>query len=359
MIKYIIILSVVLLILAVVLFIILPLGDGRPITYLDENGTVLKGSVCEKTFIKLDHSRLGMFITGKAEDKPVILFCSSGPGLPEYLLESFYPTSLSDEYVVCYMEFRGNGLSYDSSLDSADVTTDQYISDTIAITNYLRERFNKDKIYIMGHSFGTYIALRTVQLYPDYYHSYIAISQMCNQMESEKEAYHYMKEQYEQTGNQNMVKKFKKYNIDTSKEDLEKYISSSLRDTAMHELGVGTTRYMHSVITGILFPSLQSKAYTQAERINIWKGKIRSFHYAVVYEAWHFNAFDKVSSIEVPIFFFAGKYDYTCCYSLQKQYYEQINAPEKKFYTFKESAHSPLFEEPEKAISILKNEIIK
>lgn len=133
---------------------------------------------------------------------------------------------------------------------------------------------------------------------------------------------------------------------------------TSLRDTAMHELGVGTTRYMHSVITGILFPSLQVKAYTQTERIHIWKGKIRSFRYAVVYEAWHFNAFHKVPSIEIPIFFFAGKYDYTCCYSLQQQYYEQINAPEKKFYTFEESAHSPLFEEPEKAISILKNEII-
>lgn len=72
----------------------------------------------------------------------------------------------------------------------------------------------------------------------------------------------------------------------------------------------------------------------------------------------YFNAFENISSVEIPIYFFAGKQDYTCSYTLQKEFYEQIKAPVKRFYTFENSAHSPLFEEPDKGMEILKNDII-
>lgn len=131
-----------------------------------------------------------------------------------------------------------------------------------------------------------------------------------------------------------------------------KYFSSSLRDTAMHELGVGTTRDMDSVITGIFFPSLRCKAYTWQERINLWRGKGLSAQFPVVNDSTHFNAFNEVPSLQIPIYFFAGKYDYTCCFDLQYEYYEQIDAPIKEFYVFENSAHSPIFEEPEEAAKL-------
>ncbi len=131
------------------------------------------------------------------------------------------------------------------------------------------------------------------------------------------------------------------------------YFSSSLRDTAMHELGVGTTRDMNSVITGIFFPSLKCKVYTCQERIVLWKGKSVSHTFPVVEEAIKFNAFEEVPSLQIPVYFFAGKYDYTCCYNLQYQYYEQVDAPVKRFYVFENSAHSPIYEETERAEKII------
>lgn len=68
-----------------------------------------------------------------------------------------------------------------------------------------------------------------------------------------------------------------------------------------------------------------------------------------------FNAFKDIPVLDIPIYFLAGIYDYTCNYSLQKKYYEQIEAPLKGFYSFENAAHSPLFEEPETALAILKN----
>ena len=72
----------------------------------------------------------------------------------------------------------------------------------------------------------------------------------------------------------------------------------------------------------------------------------------------HFNALERVPSLEIPSYFFAGAYDYTCLYSLQKEYYAHMQAPLKGFYTFENSAHSPLFEEPDKAIKILTRDIV-
>ncbi len=339
--------AVVILLLAVL--IVFPPSKGKIPLFYDENGEISEGSIAEKCYLDVDGEKLGMIIIAQNSDNPVLLVCGGGPGIPEYLLESMYPSCLAEKFVVCYLEYRGTGLSYSSDIKAEDMTTERYVSDIAAVTEYLSERFSQNKIYIMGHSFGSYIAVKTIQQYPDYYNAYIAMAQNCNQIESEYLAYDYMKSLYEQSDNRKMVEKFEECPIRESDEMYEKYFSSSLRDTAMHELGVGTTRDMDSVITGIFFPSLRCTAYTWQERINIWRGKGASVRFPVVDDSTHFNAFEQAPTLPIPVYFFAGKYDYTCCYSLQYKYYEHVGAPIKKFYEFEESAHSPVFEEPEKA----------
>lgn len=347
--KMVIFFSIVVAVLLLIILIVFPPSKGEIPQYYDENGEIVENSIAEKCYLEVGDGNLGMIIMAKDINNPVLLVCGGGPGIPEYLMEDMYPSSLADKFVVCYFEYMGTGLSYSSDIKAEEMTTEKYISDVVAVSKYLSERFGQEKLYIMGHSFGTYIAIKTVQQYPDYYNAYIAMSQNCNQTESEYMAYDYMKAQYEQLGNAQMVEKFENCPIRESDEKYAKYFSSSLRDTAMHQLGVGTTRDMDSVIKGIFFPSLRCKAYTWKERINIWRGKGMSTQFPVVNDSTHFNAFSEVSSLQIPIYFFAGKYDYTCSFELQYEYYEQINAPIKKFYVFNNSAHSPIFEEPEEA----------
>ena len=344
----------------IVLFIcfILPPSLGKIKPFLDENGDILKGSISEKIHIKINDTSLGMFIITKDDTNPVLLFLGGGPGIPEYLLEQLYPSGLENNFIVCYLEYRGTSLSYNQSIQPETMTTEQYISDIVEVTKYLSDRFKQNKIYLLCHSFGTYIGLQTVTRYPNLYHAYIAMAQSTNQQESEKTAYRYMLEQYRSSGNAKMIKKFEKYPILTSDEAYQEYFTSSLRDTAMHSLGVGTMRNMQSVISGIFFPSLRCGVYTPRERINIWRGKTFAQATPIVKDSRQFDAFNSINTIAIPIFFLAGRYDYTCCYNLQKEYYDKIQAPLKGFYTFENSAHSPLFEEPEKAKSILLNDVI-
>ena len=78
---------------------------------------------------------------------------------------------------------------------------EQLASDATEVTNYLRERFKKDKIYIMAHSGGTAFAIQAVEKSPEMFHAYIGISQITRQAESERLAYKYMTEKYASAGN--------------------------------------------------------------------------------------------------------------------------------------------------------------
>ena len=54
----------------------------------------------------------------------------------------------------------------------------------------------------------------------------------------------------------------------------------------------------------------------------------------------------QVPELDLPVYFLHGIYDYTCSYTEAKAYFEKLKAPVKGFYTFEQSAHSPMFEEP-------------
>ena len=70
-------------------------------------------------------------------------------------------------------------------------------------------------------------------------------------------------------------------------------------------------------------------------------------------EGFTFTAENITTHLEIPYYVLAGVYDYTTAYPLQQEYFDMMDAPEKEFFTFENSAHSPLYEEPEKAIKIL------
>ncbi len=318
-------------------------------------GKLPKGhSRSEKTYLESDGARIGLILlSDNPDNNPVLLVCGGGPGIPQYLMESLYPSVLPEYFTVCYFDYRGTGLSFDGSIDPGSMTTDRYIDDVLQVTDYLRDRFGQDKIYIMGHSFGTFIAINTVDRYPEDYIAYLAMSQACDQHQSELIAYDYMRKCYKEQGDSAMVTKFDEYDIQGSEEDYRRYCSSGLRDKAMHSLGVGTTSDMDDVIMGLFFPSLRIRAYTPLERINIWRGKAASGKFAVHNDSRLFNAFEAVPSIEIPIYFFAGEHDMTCCTSLQKEYYEAIKSPEKEFFLYEGCAHSPIYEDGSQTREIL------
>lgn len=333
-------------------------SPGKPAQFLDVDGKQLEGSISEKVFVNIGGVKQGMFIRGEDIDNPVLLFAHGGPCFSEYFLVEKYPTGIEEDFTVCYWEERGGGLSYSKDIAIESMTLEQLTADTIEVTNYLRDRFNKDKIYLMAHSGGTAFAMKAASEEPELFDAYIGIGQITWQTESEKLAYQYMLEEYQKTGNSKKVQALKEYPILESDAYVLPFFRSLLRDQSMHELGVGTMRNMHSVLTDVFIPVFQCKAYTLKEKINIWVSKFTFINKTDLAEQIFADDLPlKVSHLEVPVYFFSGAYDLTVNRDLSKKYLNQLDASLKGFYTFEQSAHSPIFEEPEKFKYILENDV--
>ena len=343
----------------ILIILLLIYSPGKIEPYLDDTGKVIKGSIAEKTFIKIGGVQQGMIIKSKNINKPVLLYVHGGPAFPNYFLIDKFQPGLEDYFTVCYWEQRGGGLSYTSDVTLESMNFKQLASDAIEVTNYLRKRFGKEKIYIMAHSGGTAIALLAVSKEPTLYNAYIGMEQITNQAESEKMAYKYMLEQYTAIGNKKRIDELKKYPVFASDSNIISYYKSSIRDKFMHELGIGTMHKMTSVFWDIFIPVWTCKAYTLKEKINIWKSKFSFYPKSnLINEMLETNFSAGVPSIQIPVYFFSGKYDLTVNIDLSKAYLTKINAPLKGFYTFQNSAHSPLFEEPALVRKIIETDIL-
>jgi pimeloyl-ACP methyl ester carboxylesterase len=165
-----------------------------------------------------------------------------------------------------------------------------------------------------------------------------------------------MLERFQQTGNGRMARKLEAAPVTTTAGMPERYLR--VRDRAMHQLGVGTAHDMTSVIRGVFWPSLHSPHYTPGEKIKLWRGKRSSGVSALWDEMLTVDLADRVTELALPAYFFHGIYDYTVNYQLAKNYAETLKAPLKGFYTFDQSAHSPVMEEPQKARKIMREDVL-
>ncbi len=335
-------------------------SPGVPNPVLGSDGRPVPGSISEKIFVDIGGVRQGMFIRSADPANPVLLFLHGGPGMPQYFLEELTPTGLESRFTVCWWEQRGAGLSYSPGMDPATLTVDRLVADALEVTDYLRSRFGKDKIYLLGHSWGSFLGIQAAARAPEKFLAYVGVGQVADQTESEKQAYAYMLDRYMEEGNEKKLRKLWKYPVlEAGPDVLLAYAGSLLRDESMHELGIGTTHTMKSVITGVFLPVWRSRAYTLREKANIWKAK------AFLARSTDLRARlltarpeEEIRALDIPAYFLSGRHDLTASYDLSKRYLGELAAPVKGFYTFEDSAHSPMFEEPERFLRILTEDVL-
>jgi pimeloyl-ACP methyl ester carboxylesterase len=349
-----IILSFLLVCILILSGVLLVYSPGKVKPFLDKSGKPLQGSISEKVFVDINGVRQGMFIKSKNAANPVLLYLHGG--MPDYFLTEKYPTGLENYFTMVWWEQRGSGLSYSKTILPATMTPEQMISDTKEVTNYLRNRFGKEKIYLMGHSGGTFIGIQTATMYPELYNAYLGVAQISNQLRSEKLAYDFMLGKFRDKGDIKMIKKLEATPVTITNGTPPAY--SAIRDIAMHNLGIGTTHDMKSVISGIFFPSLKCREYTLSEKVNMWVGKSRAGISILWTKILATDLSEKVTELKIPVYFFEGAYDYTCSYTEAKRYFENLKAPVKGFYIFEKSAHSPFFEEPDKMQKIIREDVL-
>jgi pimeloyl-ACP methyl ester carboxylesterase len=335
------------------LFLVSP---GRPRPLVDAAGLPVRGSLSERVFVEVNGVRQGMIVQSADPSNPVLLFLHGGPGLPTFFLNGTHPTGLERDFTVVWWEQRGAGLSFDPRIPPESMTVDQLVADTIAVADHLRAWFGQDRIVLLGHSWGSFLGIQAVARAPDRFLAYVGMGQVVHQLRSEILAREHLLAEYRARGDARMVQRLEAAPVSMTDGLSVRWMR--VRDAAMHRLGVGTTRAMRSVITGVFLPVWREPAYTLREKIGFWRGMAwsRGFLWSAVLNT---DLSRSVTRLDVPVHFLIGQHDWPSSKDLAREFFDRLQAPVKGFYTFRDSAHSPLFEEPERARQILRQDVMR
>ncbi|NHB77637.1 alpha/beta hydrolase [Rhodobacter calidifons] len=254
-----------------------------------------------------------------------------------------------------WWEQRGAGMSFSSDIPPETMTMPRMIEDTVEVADYLRQRFGQDRILLLGHSWGSYRGIQVAAKAPDRFIAYVGMAQISHQLRSEVMAHDFLLGVHKARGDAGMVRK-----LEAAPVSMEQGLSPAwmrLRDAAMHRAGVGHTRDIDSVITGIFLPVWRERAHTLRDKINVWRGKLwsRPFFWE---DMLRDDLGTRLTTFELPVYFFVGRYDQTANAELSRAYFDGIDAPVKGFYLFGNSALSPLWEEPERATAVLLTDVL-
>lgn len=311
-------------------------------------------SLSEKFVMDINGSPNGFFINSRNTDNPVLLFVSSGPGTDDYFFtEKYKDMNLEEDYTVVYWDYRGMGIAYDRSIDKSQITLDNILDDTHTVTLYLKNRFSKDRIYIMGFSGGTHFALRAAKMYPEDYIAVINMAQCITDLpETDTIMYDYMKGVFSSRNDKRSLKKLE--------DSVEKLPDGNLKCKnwydyvyLLHNAGGGTIKDK-SELEGITVPIILCKCYTVREKTGYVMGMKMYRTTPLNKELEGFDYRREIPELEIPAYFISGEQDYNCPWELVEEYCDILKAPDKGFFIIPDSAHSPLWENPAATCDILR-----
>lgn len=341
-------------ILAIGIAILAVNSSGKLQPLQDAQGDTISGAIAEKSFVEIGGMRQGLFIRGENPQNPVILFLHGGPGSPElpFTLPCERAERLEKYFTVCYWDQRAAGMSWSGKITPSDVTIDHYVEDTRAMTDYLRERFGVDKIVLMGHSWGSYLGVKTIQKYPSLYDAYIGIGQVTDQRQSEKIAYDWMLEHARKIGDTKAVERLTKFDRTAAEFPTIDYIVSMARTPLMNKYGIGISHAPVSMLKTV-GEMLLFGGYTLREKWGYLRGMVLSSQHAFP-QVLDDNLFETATRFEIPVYVMQGRFDYQVSQTLARQWMDAVEAPAKGFFEFDNSAHSPNIEQSEKFVAAVR-----
>ncbi len=305
----------------------------------------------EERLSSLEHVQIGgikqwLLMRGRCKDLPVLLFVHGGPGGSQIGFARHFQGILEQHFIVVNWDQRGAGLSYSKDIPSDSMRIDQFVSDLVEVTNYLRQRFLQKKIYLVGHSFGTILSILALQQRPDLFYAYYSVSQVVNIQKGEQISYDFTMAEARRTRNQKAVHQLKTIGFPPwSMSDSRVY------QKWLNKFGCGLTHsgnFVLSIFRYILFGS----EYKLTDIYRFIKGQYFSIQ-TMEQEMQNIDLMKQVPRLEVPITFCTGRFDQTTPFELSRAYFSKLEAPQKHWYWFEHSAHSPLFEEAETFSKVL------
>ena len=325
-------------------------ADGRPVP----------GSIASLEAVQLGGHEQWIMIHAADPTKPVLLHLSGGPGQTDMAFVRVLFEDLAQDFVVVDWDQRGAGKSYSALDPTATLTPDQLVSDTIELTNYLRQRFAARKIYLTGESWGTTLGVLAAQRAPDLYYAFIGSGQMVSQLETDRRLYADVLALAARTGDDALAAKMRAYG-EPPYNDVFAMAFVMQQYDALYQPYDPPSAYIERGSAANLGPwGVLGSEYNLIEKFNVLRGAIEMN--SVVYpqlergEALDFRR--DVPRLEVPYYMLDGQAELTSRRDLALEWYAELDAPIKRVFSFDNAAHSVSLEEFQAFHTILVESIV-
>ncbi|MDE2262053.1 MAG: alpha/beta hydrolase [Gammaproteobacteria bacterium] len=137
-------------------------------------------ALCQQRFVKIGGIEQWISIAGESAANPVLLMVHGGPGIPQWPdAARFRPWE--KYFTVVLWDQRGAGHTFGRyGTSTPDVTLQRIASDGVELSHYLCRTLGKKKIVLLGHSWGTLVAVHMVQQAPQLFAAYVGTGQMAD-----------------------------------------------------------------------------------------------------------------------------------------------------------------------------------
>jgi proline iminopeptidase len=339
-------------------------SPGTTPKFKDNLGKNIKNSIAKMGYVKIGGVDQFILIRGKSADNPVLLILHGGPGSSELPMYRAFNSRLEDHFTVVYWDQRGAGKSAGKKIPENSFTLAQLVEDTHELTVYLKDKLKKEKIFLLGHSWGSLLGVKTISKYPGDYFAYVGTGQFGNQPKSDSLSYWFALNKAIEKNDTLALKDLKEIGeyTDVNPEPTGFLNWLFTQRVYVSKFG-GSTADPAAAVDIFVLPILNCKEYNIRDKFNMMKNNSKSAFLNSPYKEMIPKVLrtdlSDIHELQVPVFIFQGKNDYLTNYSVAREFYDSLTAPYKEFISFDKSAHFPPFEEPEKFDSLMINRVLK
>lgn len=296
-------------------------------------------------------------IWGTDENNPVVLMLHGGPGVTNRHSVATNDMDLCDDFTVVAWDQRGTGGSY-RGCKKETLTLDQLIEDGRAVVEYLVKKLHKEKIFLVGGSWGTELGTFLCYRHPEHIAGYIGYGQVVNGVENERISWEFCVDEAKKAGDTQSLEIL--YKVGPPKNG--QYKTGAFKGLMAQRKILGKYGGHNVEKKGYwestAMPILLSKEYTLADKWGVLQG-----YKFVLSNMWgnicEYDFKKDCNTFEMPYYIFQGRLDKNTPSDLIEEFFASITAPDKDLIWFEHSAHGPKGEEPEKFKRLLREKFLK
>lgn len=283
-----------------------------------------------------------LYHRGTNPSNPVLLFLHGGPGSAESLFTRVFQGKWEELYTVVHWDQRGAGKTLTRNPDKLP-TMDLLLQDLYEIIQYLKRTYNKQKIVLLGHSWGSVLGSVFIRRYPEEVAYYIGAAQVVNMLENERIGYNKVKELIEQAGDTKSLRKLEAIGEYPGerivfKKDFLRKVEKVRKLQGKYNIGLKLD--FSTWITVFRSPIFQFSDLIAFLRIFRANAKLHEF-------LGDFNLRAEAASYKVPVYYILGDRDWQAPYVIAQTYFEEIEAPNKRIFILADAGHMTMMEQPE------------